>query len=153
MTFLTGKNNHNYKHGGKGTRLYGVWRGAKRRCDDPKQINYQYYGGKGIRFYSDWYDFSVFKNWAEGSGYSEELYLDRINSNENYAPENCRWVDWVTQANNRSSNRCFIVDGESFTIAQLARKHNLPYTTLINRLNRFDSDFTKTLEYGAQIRK
>lgn len=85
------------KHGGAHTLLYYIWRGLKHRCDNPKNRMYKYYGGKGVTIYNDWYDFNKFRDWALSSGYKKGLTIDRIKSNSNYYPENCRWI---TQSEN-----------------------------------------------------
>jgi len=60
--------NHNYKHGGKGTKLYNVWKGIRRRCNN---LNNKYYGGKGIAVCEDWNNFDVFGSWAIEHGYKD----------------------------------------------------------------------------------
>ena len=50
--FITDRNgelNPNYKHGGKGTRLWSIYNGMKSRCYNPNVPAYDYYGGRGIR--------------------------------------------------------------------------------------------------------
>ena len=39
-------------------------------------------------------------------------------------PDNCRWVTYEVQENNRSDNILYEVDGERYTLAQLSRKEN-----------------------------
>jgi len=41
------------------------------------------------------------------NGYSEELTIDRIDTNGNYTPENCRWTTWHQQAANNRANTDF----------------------------------------------
>lgn len=101
----TGTSAHRYRHGGKGTRLYRVWKGMKTRCFNPRSPNYKWYGARGISVCPDWAgSFDIFKSWALQSGYADNLEIDRINNDGNYSPSNCRFV---TDAVNRRNSPTF----------------------------------------------
>ena len=99
------------KHGGRKTRLYGVWQNMKNRCYNNKVRCYPNYGGRGIRVCNEWLNsFEAFQKWAYDNGYDAnadfmQCTIDRIDVNGDYCPENCRFVDAKTQANNKRNNK------------------------------------------------
>jgi hypothetical protein len=72
----------------------------------PNLPEYVWYGGKGVVVCSLWYEeFLIFKKWALTTGYSKELTIDRVNTDGNYSPDNCRWVSMQIQTRNRTKRK------------------------------------------------
>lgn len=89
-------------HGLGYTRLYKLWTGMKNRVFNIKNESYNNYGGRGITICDEWKnDVKSFYDWAMSNGYSEELSLDRIDSDKGYSPENCRWTTPTIQCRNQ----------------------------------------------------
>lgn len=88
-----------------GTRLYQIWRGMKRRCEDPGCKDYPDYGARGIAVCAEWREsFSAFSDWAWDNGYTVDRSLDRLDVNRGYSPDNCRWAsNQEQQANKRKT--------------------------------------------------
>jgi hypothetical protein len=91
----------NLTHGMSATKLYSTWSGMKNRCLNDKHASYKLYGGRGIKICDQWLEFDKFKDWAMSNGYSEDLTLDRIDTNGDYCPTNCRWATKTEQTLNR----------------------------------------------------
>lgn len=125
------------KHGMSKSKLYRVYTLMCQRCHAPYNDNYFRYGGRGIKVCSEWRNnFSVFAEWAFQNGYKEGLSIDRKNNNGNYCPENCRWVDWKTQSNNRRSNHLIEYQGQTHTIAEWGDILNISPSLIFDRLYR-----------------
>ena len=124
---------HGYSHR---ERLYSVWENMRRRCFDRRNKRWNNYGGRGIRVCSEWNDYRVFREWALSHGYHEGLTIDRVDVNGDYSPENCRFADAKTQANNTTRNRYIEYNGTMYTMAQLADHLGLSYASLQHRIER-----------------
>lgn len=127
----------NYKHGQKGTRLYNIWLGMKKRCYYTKHLNYKNYGERGIKVCNEWlgeHGFENFYNWSLENNYSDNLTIDRIDNNKDYCPENCRWVTWEEQQNNRRNNRRFYYNGKNLLAREWSELTGINLRTLLNRL-------------------
>ena len=122
-------------HGDSATRLYRIWNTMKSRCEIKSQTVYKHYGGRGIKVCKEWQDYPTFKKWALLHGYTEKLTLDRVDVNGNYEPNNCRWVNMKTQANNTRTNRFVVCDGVSHTLAEWAELTDINAETIGYRLN------------------
>jgi hypothetical protein len=85
------KKSHGETSNGR-TRLYVTWQSMKYRCDNKNHKSYKDYGAKGIKVCDEWYNFSVFKEWAINNGYNDILTIDRKLSDRNYCPENCHFI-------------------------------------------------------------
>jgi len=122
--------------GGRHTRLYRIWCAMKYRCTNPSAIRYSNYGGRGIKVCPEWErSFPAFQEWALKNGYSEGLSIDRIDNNLGYFPENCRWVDALTQNRNRGYCRRLIFNGKEQTVSAWAVETGISAKVIYDRLD------------------
>ena len=115
---------------------YSSYKSMMERCYREKANNYQYYGGRGITVCSEWHDIQNFQIWAEKSGYEKGMSLDRIDTDGDYCPENCRWATKKQQANNRRNTIYLERDGIKHTITEWAEILGIKRSTLNNRICR-----------------
>ena len=120
----------NLTHGGacgkRKERLYRLWKSMRGRCSNPNLDFAHRYVLRGITVCEEWQDYNEFRSWALTNGYRDDLTLDRIDNDKGYSPDNCRWADWVTQANNTSRNTFVTVGDERLTLAQAERTYGIP---------------------------
>ena len=121
-------------HGMCGHLVYMCWRLMKRRCSNPKDSGYKYYGGKGIKVCDEWlHDFQAFYTWSMENGWKPGLEIERKKNHLNYCPENCRWATIKEQANNKTSNIVIEFKEETMTLAQAVEKYGKASYRTIHR--------------------
>ena len=109
------------------------------RCYDPNNNRYYAYGERGIKICEEWISeggLDRFYEWALNNGYEEGLTIDRINFNEDYSPQNCRWATRLEQANNKRNNIIITFNGETDTLPNHCRKQGLDYHAVFLRIYR-----------------
>ena len=107
------------KHGWRRTRLYGIWFDMRQRCYNEKDIGWHLYGGRGIKICDEWLkSFIAFRDWALSHGYADDLTIDRIDVNGDYCPDNCRWITYKEQGNNRRTCIYVTINGETKSVTE-----------------------------------
>lgn len=118
-------------------RLFGIWSAMKQRCLNPNNPEYAIYGGRGIEICREWLDdFLVFQKWAFENDYREDLTIDRIDNEQGYFPENCRWTDMRVQSNNQRRTTMLSFEGKTQALSYWADEVGLSRNTLKGRLRR-----------------
>ncbi len=155
VTDRTGELNPNYKHGGKGTRLWSIYHNMKSRCYNSTTPAYHFYGERGIKVCSEWLnDFTNFREWALNNGYSDDLTLDRIDVNGDYCPLNCRWSTSKEQALNTRRNKMVTVNGETKPLSLWCEYFGINYRTVQDRLHRgWDIELALTSPVQTKFRR
>lgn len=132
----------NGKHLQSDTRIYHVWEGMKQRCYNKNNSKYNIYGGKGIEVCEDWHEFEPFYNWAIENGYKKGLSIDRIDSEGDYKPSNCKWVSIAENSQKTNKEIPIIVTfpsgkiKEYRNISKFCKEQNLPHTSVNRNLKK-----------------
>jgi hypothetical protein len=132
---------------------YSSWESAKWRVTNPNNIAWQWYGGKGVKMCDKWrYNFREFLI-DMGQRPSKDHTLERINSNNNYEPNNCIWILKKLQSNNLTSN---ILDWNKaneirelfstrkYTYREISEKYKCKHTTVwevVHNVAWYDEDY------------
>lgn len=127
------KNHSQYRHGGRRTDEYRIWRHMRTRCENQNCPAYKWYGGRGIKVCERWLDFKNFFD-DMGARPSKKHTIDRIDVNGDYAPSNCRWATMKTQQRNRSNNVIYTHNGVTASLAELCELNGCKYSTVHMRL-------------------
>lgn len=120
-----------------GTPEYHSWWSMRARCYDKNNNRYERYGGRGIKVCERWLQDkqNFFDDMGPQPKDGKRYTIERIDSNGDYTPENCKWATYEEQANNTSTNRWIEYNGQKFTIAQLAKKFNINPSIFLSRID------------------
>lgn len=123
-------------HGMSKSPEYKTWHGIKYRCYSSNYKEPQYYQEKGITMCDRW--LHSFENFYEDMGQrpSKSHSIDRIDSNGNYEPSNCRWATKEEQSSNTSRNILVDHNGEKITLMQLSKIKGVNYGSLNSAIKR-----------------
>jgi len=95
-------------HGLSNTRIYNIYKKIIIRCNKENSKYYKNYGQRGIKVCKEWLcdkGLQNFYNWSINNGYNDNLSIDRINNDDGYSPENCRWATRVVQNCNQRKRK------------------------------------------------
>ncbi|TVY09882.1 hypothetical protein [Paenibacillus cremeus] len=119
-------------------RIYTIWNDMNRRCFNENCREFKWYGEKGITVCDDWSDenngFPNFFKWSMENGYSENLTIDRIESDGNYEPSNCRWATKIVQANNKNNTIYVKINNVTKTVGEWSQESGIASGVIRSRL-------------------
>lgn len=99
---------------------YTVWHGMRQRVNNPKYALFKDYGGRGITVCERW---GKFENFLADMGEKPEgMSLERIDNDQGYNPDNCKWATRIEQANNKRNSVFVEYNGERMTCAQWSKR-------------------------------
>lgn len=109
-----------------------------KRCYNPNESMYYRYGGRGIAVCEEWLGVDGFQAFAHDMGEPPDIKmsLDRINGNDNYYKENCRWATRTQQNTNTVRNRMIEIDGVSRCLEEWAKLSPVSSHCIAKRLRR-----------------
>jgi len=126
---------HGYLKGRKTTSTYNCWASMLQRCNNPKDPKYPDYGGRGIKACQRWQD--SFENFLSDMGERPEgLTLERIENNNGYYKENCRWATRKEQSNNTRRNHHLTLNGVTMNTTQWGEKLGIDGRTIRARIKK-----------------
>lgn len=115
----------------------------QRRCYDPQNKSYRWYGAKGIKICDEWINNpQTFISWAINTGYKDDLTIDRKNENLDYSPENCRWVTKDNNSRYKSTTSYINVNGVIHSGKEWSQILGLGINTINKYVRKYGLDNT-----------
>lgn len=141
----------NMRHGRSLSSIYEIWHSMIQRCNNPNNISYKHYGGRGIKVCKRWYKFENFLN--DMGERPDKLTLDRINNNDGYYKDNCRWVTQQEQRRNSRTNRYITINGITKCLIEWCEDRDIGYNKVRSRLDQHGWNIKEALEFMPRKRK
>lgn len=125
-------------HGMTKTKIYGVWKGLKGRCNNPKATDYLNYKGRGITVCPEWENSfeTFFKDMGDIPFTGAQI--DRINNDGPYSKENCRWATASENCRNRRNSILLTYNGKTQEISIWAAEIGVTVNAIKSRIFKSD---------------
>jgi len=120
------------KHGMSNSLTYKVWSGILSRCNTPSASGYENYGARGIGVCERWLKFENFL--SDMGEKPSEMSIDRIDTNGNYEPGNCRWSSRKEQNRNKRGLRYLTYNARTQCLSAWAEEVGVNVSSLLNRI-------------------
>lgn len=145
------------KHGKHSTPEYSAWANLKQRCINESCEAYPDYGGRQIEVCDRWKGPDGFVNFYADMGPrpSPKHSIDRIENDDDYTPENCRWATRSQQKANRRCSVNLTLNGVTQPLVEWAKQLGVSRGTLFWRYQRglTDEQILSTKRINAPSQK
>lgn len=121
--------------------LYKCWKSMIERTTNPNNKSFKDYGRRGIKVSDRWLTgedgISGFECFASDMGQkpSSKHSIERMNNDLGYNKDNCSWATKTAQNRNTRKNLHMTFRGKTAPVSVWCKELNLPYYTIIARLN------------------
>lgn len=134
-------------------RLANVHKLMIARCTHSHHQAYKDYGGRGIYVCDEWMSLPTFVRWGLANGSAAGLHLDRIDNDGPYSPDNCRFVTFQANMNNRRTSRYEEAFGERKTVTDWSKdpRCEVSYAILHQRLYKQGWSLERSLKATQQL--
>lgn len=136
---------------GQRTRMYGVWKGMKCRCNCKTATGYQNYGGRGIRVCEEWNSFAAFRDFimtlipTGEKDIPRGLDIERRDNDGHYEPSNVRLTTRSVNLCNKRDNVRVTLNGETKALAEWCRVYGVTFSAVVHRVRRMGWDYGRAL--------
>ncbi len=116
--------------------LYQTWDGIKKRCYQHNATGYKNYGGRGIKMCENWR--ISFWNFVKEMGEKpfKLATIERLNNNQDYSKENCKWATPKEQSENKRNNIYVEYNNQKYTLYAICKLLNLKHSSVWWRLKK-----------------
>lgn len=118
---------------------YTCWANMKDRCLNGNNHAFLNYGGRGITVCERWMSYENFLE-DMGRAPSNKYSIERIDNNDGYKAENCKWATAKEQNNNRRDTIKLSIGNETITISEASERYSISRDVLHYRLKNMSAE-------------
>ena len=112
--------------------VHNSWKSMLQRCYNRNNPAYKNYGSRGIRVCESWLQFNNF--FADMGQRPAGMMLERVNNQQGYSAENCKWATRSEQNNNTRRTILIKFNGITQSVAAWSKQTGISAGTLYSRV-------------------